>query len=86
MTENKNWLKHFARFELRLLQELGYGLEDAQKRLLPEFLSQEVEPSKAELLEGLEQTGKFLLDRVYASQGLRLPLAREKLVQKIRAQ
>jgi len=73
----------FARFELLLLDELGFGLDRADKEPLPFFLQDaHSKPSLEDIARGLRLTASLLEDRVYRPQGLSLPEARLKLAER----
>lgn len=78
------WLSDFARFELLLLEEFGYGLSAAQKEDLPPFLKDESKKANhQDLLKALTISGNFLEKYRYKPFGLPLPFARQKLWQKL---
>ena len=71
------WPLHFARFELALLTDLGFGLALDEKQALPSFLFQEgADPDFDEVALALSQTARLLYERVYQPYGHRLPKAR----------
>jgi len=113
----EDWPSDYARWELALLTELGYGLdltrcaatgrnddlafvsprtgravslsagEPYRDRLLamPRFLSEGGSGAPAEVAAGLALTGHFLERWVFAAVGKRIPQARTRLVEVLKA-
>ena len=76
LSEHDVWAR-FARFELDMLAELGFGLDHKDRNLLPDFLQNEhIDPSADDMREALRLTAQFLVARIYQPRGQALPSAR----------
>ena len=78
--------RRFARFELALLAELGFGLDAEARAELPAFLTDaDIKPSASDMREGLHITAELLAARLYRPHGEALPKARLALLDHVEA-
>lgn len=78
------WGAALVRYELLLLQELGFGLDPGQLHGLPAFLRDGGQANWADIGDGLKLTGHFLDRDLLTGRAEIIGGARDRLVEKLR--